>query len=113
MPTIDAAPLMSVLLVTLRVAGSIVTMDLPSTRPMIQPACAVFAARSDAASAPDKAIVFRCMETSRYRERQTGMLPPPAMDGTSYEPCSPTLRRNGHVFVRIEARRTLNPSRAE
>src|SRR5438874_2148006 len=106
MPTTDVAPLMATVPVTLRVAGSMVTMDLPSTRPMIAPACAVFTARSDAASAPVKAIVFRCMEISRSHERQTGMLPPPALTprctGTTADGCS-LAAVAGHVLVREEA----------
>src|SRR5262245_55377837 len=47
-----AAPLMLALAVTLRVAGSMVTMVLPSTSPMIQPASAAVATKEDAASAP-------------------------------------------------------------
>src|SRR4029077_11787448 len=83
MPTTDAAPLISALAVTLRVAGSMVTMDLPSIRPTIEPACALFAARSDAASGPAKAIVFRCMEVSRSHERQVREAAPPAMTGAA------------------------------
>src|SRR5436190_1303690 len=106
MPTTDAAPLMSALPVTFFVAGSIITIDLPSTGPMIEPADAVFA-NAEAMSAPATANVFSCMEISRYRERQTGMLPPPAMTGratgTNAGGCS-LAAAGAHVLVSEETR---------
>src|SRR5262245_21843275 len=53
MPTSGPEPLTSTLDVTLRLAGSIVTIDFPSTRPMIQHAAwAPLAATLDATTAP-------------------------------------------------------------
>src|SRR6266478_106880 len=53
MPRRGPAPLTSTFDVTLRIAGSMVTIDLPSTRPMIQGAAwAPLAPKLDAASAP-------------------------------------------------------------
>src|SRR5262245_15059724 len=64
MPMMLVAPLMSALAVTLRVAGSIVTIDLPSTSPMIEPASAE-TAKQDAASRPRRAVfvTLRDMES--------------------------------------------------
>src|SRR5262245_65927849 len=59
MPTSGAEPLTSTLDVTLRLAGSIVTIDLPSTRPMIQPAAwAPVAATLDATTTPVSTNTF-------------------------------------------------------
>ena len=53
---------MSAFEATLRVAGSMVTIDLPSTSPTIQPAAwAPVAAKADAASAPASASSFICL----------------------------------------------------
>src|SRR5260370_23413922 len=53
MPRRGPAPLTSTFDVTLRVAGSMITIDLPSTSPIIQPAAwAPLAPKLDAASAP-------------------------------------------------------------
>src|SRR5262249_43035497 len=59
MARIEAAPLTSTLETTLRLMASMVTIDLPSTRPTIQPAaCAALAANVDASSAPASVRVF-------------------------------------------------------
>src|SRR5262245_16093385 len=59
MARIEAAPLTSTLEATLRLIGSMVTIDLPSTRPTIQPAAwAELAANDDAISAPAMVSVF-------------------------------------------------------
>src|SRR5262245_15246066 len=59
MPTSGPEPLTSTLDVTLRLAGSMVTIDLPSTRPMIQPAAwAPVAAALDATTAPVSTSTF-------------------------------------------------------
>ena len=59
MPASGPAPLTSTLDATLRLAGSMVTIDLPSTRPMIHPAAwAPVATKLEAASAPASAITF-------------------------------------------------------
>src|SRR5262245_61226299 len=57
------APLMSAFDVTFQLVGSIVTIDLPSTNPMIEPACAV-APSDETASTPASASVFNdaCMD---------------------------------------------------
>ncbi len=53
---------MSALVATLRVAGSIVTIDLPSTRPTIQPAAwAPVLTNAEAASAPARVKSFICL----------------------------------------------------
>jgi hypothetical protein len=62
MPMIIPAPLMSALDATLRVAGSMVTIDLPSTSPTIQPAAsAPVVTKADAASAPASVSSFICL----------------------------------------------------
>ena len=62
MPMIMPAPLMSALDATLRVAGSMVTIDLPSTSPTIQPAAwAPVVTKADAASAPASVSSFICL----------------------------------------------------
>src|SRR6478672_1326317 len=59
MPASGPAPLTSTFDATLRLAGSMVTIDLPSTRPTIQPAAwAPVAAKVVAASAPVSASTF-------------------------------------------------------
>src|SRR5215510_11276826 len=59
MPSSGPEPLTSALDVTLRLAGSIVTIDLPSTRPMIQPAAwAPVATALDATTAPVSTSTF-------------------------------------------------------
>src|SRR5215467_14961190 len=59
MARIEAAPLTSTFEATLRLIGSMVTIDLPSTSPTIQPAaCAEVAANDDAISAPARVSVF-------------------------------------------------------
>src|SRR5436190_10247411 len=58
-PSKGPAPLTSAVDVTLRLAGSMVTIDLPSTRPTIQPAdWALVAVKADAPSALASASTF-------------------------------------------------------
>src|SRR5438034_889553 len=59
-PISGPAPRTSTFEATLRLVGSMVTMDLPSTRPIIQPAWAVVATNAEAASAPasDRTFIF-------------------------------------------------------
>src|SRR5262245_54702211 len=58
-PTSGPEPLTSTFDVTLRLAGSIVTIDLPSTRPIIQPAAwAPVATALDATTAPVSTSTF-------------------------------------------------------
>src|SRR5262245_29117061 len=112
MPMMLLAPLMSALAVTLRVAGSMVTMDLPSTRPMIQPASAE-TVKHDAASAPSRAVVvnLRCMESLPVESLATmpGSVAPGG-DGQSYgrpgaglHVAAPECAAEHHVFVRPAA----------
>src|SRR6266851_6924103 len=72
-PMIAAAPLISALDATLRVAGSIVTIDLPSTSPTIQPAAsAPEVTNADAATAPARVSSLICLNME-VRSRCDGL----------------------------------------
>src|SRR5215218_7158142 len=87
MPISLPAPLMSTPLATLRVAGSMVTIHLPSTRPRIDPACAEVATVIEAATAPIMTSVarFRGMKVSPRSRDGRGNHSPLADTAKSYE----------------------------
>src|SRR5712672_655700 len=60
MPSRVAAPLILAVCVTLRLFGSIVTIDLPSTRPMMEAACAEEATK-EVVTAPASRIVLKVL----------------------------------------------------
>src|SRR5215813_8388142 len=62
MPTSEPAPLTSTFDATFQLVGSMVTIDLPSTRPTTQPAAwAPELTKADAASAPASVNNFICL----------------------------------------------------
>src|SRR5262245_59805888 len=79
------APLMSTFDATLRVAGSMVTIDLPSTRPTIQPAAwAEVTTRDDATSAPVRVMVFLNIGVAPFEIGPVWVTAPGGTDGSSY-----------------------------
>src|SRR6266853_6121110 len=60
MPSRVAAPLILAVCVTLRLFGSMVTIDLPSTRPMMEAACAEEATK-EVVTAPASRIVLKVL----------------------------------------------------
>src|SRR5262245_28114457 len=87
MPTSGPEPFTSTLDVTLRLAGSIVTIDLPSTRPMIQPAAwAPVATALDATTAPVSTSTFILANMGvaplQWSEDAGGEAPPPTRPAT-------------------------------
>ena len=113
MPRIGPAPLMSTFDATLRVAGSMVTIDLPSTSPTIQPAAwAPVAMKADAASAPASVTSFICLimevaPVGLVLENRTSTARVPRRSGAATSATSQrlrsaqrNLRSDVHVFVR-------------
>src|SRR5262249_22005032 len=110
MPSSGPEPLTSTLDVTLRLAGSIVTIEVPSTRPMIQPAAwALVAPALDATTAPVSTSTFILANMGRsllmIRGCRTGKHP---ADATSYGAGDIGMQRDSgfvgdgiHVFVRM------------
>src|SRR5215470_8801853 len=75
MPTSEPAPLTSTFDATFQLVGSMVTIDLPSTRPTTQPAAwAPVVTKADAASAPARVNNFIClnMEVAPVGSLETG-----------------------------------------
>src|SRR5262245_17039891 len=109
MPTSLGAPFTSPFAVTLRVAGSMVAIHLPSTSPMIEPACTLVEAVTEAATTPNRAssFGFGSMDISILQGGNAGRASP-GFHGRSYEPRFAELQesarprvRDGHVVVSL------------
>src|SRR5262249_36459905 len=99
MPTSIVAPLMSTFIATFLVAGSMVTIDLPSTRPTIQPAAwAELAMRDDATIAPASVMALLNIGVAPFGD----MAPEPGgagADGGSYGAAIARMQRVGGIFA--------------